>query len=132
MPWQIGKDDTGNRGAIDNNLIILNCIAKRCDTSAKKERKKEIILFTTDKSTAISFTNPSLDLLEKSIPLPVQRSEFRGDGVTEVFILDGDFDEMEEAQQVDLNIQIILPLQSLNFRISVISLYLLIEKAIAH
>lgn len=121
MPWQIGEDNTGNQGAIDNNLIILNCIAKRCDTSAKKESKKEIILFTTDKSTAISFTNPSLDLLEKSIPLPVQRSEFRGDGVTEVFILDGDFDELEEAQQVDLNIQIILPLQSLNFRISVVT-----------
>lgn len=75
-------------------------------TEKEETRIRHIIPFTTDPLTTISFTNPSLDLLEKSMPLPAQRSEVRGGGVTEVFLPDSDFDQMKEASQVDLNTQI--------------------------
>ncbi|XP_051271146.1 podocalyxin-like protein 2 [Dicentrarchus labrax] len=61
---------------------------------------RHIIPLTTDPSTTVSFTDASWDWLEKTTPLSAQRSQVRGGGVTEVFLPDGDFDELEEAQQV--------------------------------
>ncbi|KAK2861600.1 hypothetical protein Q5P01_001133 [Channa striata] len=63
-------------------------------------RIRHIIPLTTDPSPTVGFTDPSWDWLEKSTSLQTQRSEVRGGAVTELFIPDGDFDEMEEAQQV--------------------------------
>ncbi|XP_067362158.1 uncharacterized protein podxl2 isoform X1 [Channa argus] len=66
----------------------------------EETRIKHIVPLTTDPSPTIGFTDPSLDWLEKTTSLQTPRSEVKGGGVTEVFIADGDFDEMEEAQQV--------------------------------
>lgn len=63
-------------------------------------RNRHIIPLTTDPSPTVGFTDPSWDWLEKTTSVQTQRSEVRGSGVTEVYMPDSDFDEMEEAQQV--------------------------------
>lgn len=72
-------------------------------TEKEETRIINIIQLTTDPSTTVSITDTSSDLLEKSMALPAQRSEVGEGGVTEVFLPDSDFNEMKEAQQVDLN-----------------------------
>ncbi|KAI3369259.1 hypothetical protein L3Q82_007513 [Scortum barcoo] len=62
----------------------------------EETRIRHIVPLTTDPSTTIGFTDPSWDWLEKTTPLPAQRSEVKGGGVTEVFLPDSDF----RAQQV--------------------------------
>lgn len=66
-------------------------------------RIRHIIPLTTDPSPTVGFTDLSWDWLEKTTSVQTQRSEIRGGGVTEVFIPDNDFDELEEAQQVHLH-----------------------------
>lgn len=63
-------------------------------------RIRHIIPLTTDPSPTVGFTDPSWDWLEKTKSVQTQRSAVRGGGVTEVYVPDSDFDEMEEAQQV--------------------------------
>lgn len=65
----------------------------------EETRIRHIVPLTTDPSTTIGFTDPSWDWLEKTTPLPAQRSEVRGGGITEVFPPDSDF----RAQQVHLH-----------------------------
>ncbi|KAM7421888.1 hypothetical protein PAMA_010109 [Pampus argenteus] len=55
---------------------------------------------TTDPSPTIGFTDPSWDWLERTTPLQTRRSEVRGNGVTEVFSPEVDFNKMEATQQV--------------------------------
>ncbi|KAM7401578.1 hypothetical protein PAMP_016883 [Pampus punctatissimus] len=55
---------------------------------------------TTDPSPTIGFTDPSSDWLERTTPLQTRRSEVRGNGVTEVFSPEVDFNKMEATQQV--------------------------------
>lgn len=71
------------------------------------KRIRHIIPLTTDPSPTVGFTDQSWDWLEKttSVQTSVQRSEVRGGGVTEVDVLDSDFDEMEEAQQVQTHMR---------------------------
>ncbi|XP_019128237.2 podocalyxin-like protein 2 [Larimichthys crocea] len=66
----------------------------------EKEGIRHIIPLTTDPSATVGFTDPSWDWLDKTTPQPAQRSEVRGGGITEVFLPDSDFDDMEEPQQV--------------------------------
>nr|XP_033483276.1 podocalyxin-like protein 2 [Epinephelus lanceolatus] len=63
-------------------------------------RIRHIVPLTTDPSPTIGFTDPSWNWLNKTTPLQTQRTEVRGGGVTEVFLPEGDIDEMEEARQV--------------------------------
>ncbi|XP_026163227.1 podocalyxin-like protein 2 isoform X2 [Mastacembelus armatus] len=70
------------------------------EVEREETRIRHIIPLTTDPSPTIGFTDPSWDWMEKTTSLQTQRSEVKGGGVTEVFIPDGDFDEMEEADQV--------------------------------
>lgn len=70
------------------------------DRSGERPRIRHVVPLTTSPSPAVGFTEPSWDWLEKTASPQTQGSEVRGGGVTEVVVPDGDFDELEEAQQV--------------------------------
>lgn len=68
-------------------------------TDGEESRIRHIVPLTTDPSPTVGFTDPSWDWREKTVPPQTRGSEVRGNGVTEFFLLGGDFNEMDEAQQ---------------------------------